>query len=462
MGMTAQNKQVQLDQYIGQLPSHMAERLAKALEVERLIGRSDLPHDELLQALRPQLREAPKPARAPNPQRYFCLPFQDLLVNEVPVAKQKGRISRASIVPVWNWLQNDLIPERHKVLCENIRAAAEADRRAELHVHLAELWTTLSAAIRSALGQEGGRAAAIARLGSEIAADDAAEMALLTSAGGDLLKLLEHLPRPLKTLGQNEIQILRNAYDHMTRTQPDLAPYIAVIAMSRLERRWEALHLAAVIAHTSNDAVIANTDMGIVGDLLFSDLDRHAQTITCARPPNFDPDALLPALGAFAELSAGMVKELGIRRDGKWGQHLTRLRATVSQTMETLLDRAPKEIQAALPARGAYTKGTRPFDLGRAPDAERVERAMRYARVIGGARPHAAAAAFHAKLTNTRDQIGGVLRNTAEELLRDLRAPQVGAHASEHVTVLLGLCSFILGEEETGLYRRRARASGRL
>jgi hypothetical protein len=458
MGMTAQDKQVQLDRYIGQLPNHVAERLAKALEVDRLIGRSDLPHEELLQALRPQLREAPRP-RAPNPQRFFCRPFEDLLVNEAPAVKQKGRISRASIVPVWSWLENDLMPDRHKVLCENIRRAAAAERHDELQVWVAEFWAQASAAIRSALGSEGGRATAIARLGSEIAADDAAEMALMVAAGSDLAKLLDGLPRPLKTLGQHEIQVLRNAYDHMTRTQPDVAPYIAVIAMSRLERRWEALHLAAVIAHTSNDAVIANTDMGIVGDLLFSDLDRFAQIITAARPPNFDPDTLLHALGAFAELSAGVVKELGIRRDGKWGQQLTKLRAAVSQTMETLLGRAPKEINAALPSsRAVYARGAKPLELGRPPDPDKVTRALRYARVIAQARPHAAAAAFQAKLTNTRDQVGGVLRSTAEEMLPALRAPEPGAHASEHLAVLLDLCTFVLGEAETNLYRRRARA----
>ena len=457
------DRQVQLDRFIGQLPSHVAERLAKALEVDRLIGGSDLPHAELLQALRPQLREAPKPARPPNPQRYFCRPFEDLLVNTVPVTKQKGRISRASIVPVWNWLANDLLPEKHKVLCESLLNALVAGEHAQVQHTIAELWRSAATAIRFALETPDRKAIAIRKLGSAVVADDAAEMALLVSAGSDLVRLLEDLPLTLKTLGQKEIAILRGAYDHMNKTQPDLAPYIAVIAMSRLERPSEALHLAGIFAHASNDAMVSNTDVGIVGDLLFSDLDRYTETILAARPPDFDPEKLLPALASFAELSAGMVKELGIRRDGKWGQHLAKSRAAVSQAMEALLVRAPKDINAALPSSrlGAYAKGPRPLELSRPPDPERLAKALRYARIIGQARPYAAAAAFHAKLTDIRQEIGGVLRTTVEELLRDLRAPSPGAYAGEHVAAVLDLCAFILGEEETDLYRRRARATAR-
>src|SRR5688500_17326512 len=105
------DRQVQLDRLIGQLPSHLAERRAKAVEVDPMIGGTDLPHVELLQALRRQLREAAKQQRPPDPQRYFCRPFEDLLVDTLPAAKQKGRISCASVLPVWNWLAGDLIPQ---------------------------------------------------------------------------------------------------------------------------------------------------------------------------------------------------------------------------------------------------------------------------------------------------------------------------------------------------------------
>jgi hypothetical protein len=408
---------------------------------------------------KPQLHAAPNTLRVgASPQRAFCQPFEDLLVDLVPAMKQKGRISRASIAPVWRWLENDLIPSRHKAFCEEIARAMHSGQSALLQAKRTELWGLAAAAIRAALATPEKKSAARAKLGSAIAADDALEMALLVSAGTDLLVLLQDLPRPIKSLGPREIAILRGAYDQLIKRQPDLAPYVAVIAMARLERPWEALHLAAIIARASNDAVISNTDMGIVGELLFSDLDRHAAVIAAARPVHFDPDTLLPALAAFADLSAGMVKELGIRRDGKWGQHLTKARATVSAAMENLLARAPKEIAAALPASrpGGHAKG---LDLSHPPVAERLVRAERYARIVGGAQPYASAAAFNAKLGGVRTDGTAVLRRVAEELLRELRSAPPGPYAGLHLTALLDIASPILGEEETLLLRRRARAA---
>ena len=99
-GLTA-DKQVLLSGFLGQLPDHVAARLAKAVEVDRLIGGTELPHEEILRALRPQLREVPQPQRVATPQRLFCRPFEDLLVEPERSFKQKGRIARSSISPVW-------------------------------------------------------------------------------------------------------------------------------------------------------------------------------------------------------------------------------------------------------------------------------------------------------------------------------------------------------------------------
>ena len=74
------DKQVLLSGFLGQLPEHIAARLAKAVEVDRLVGGTGLPHEEILRALRPQLRHAPVPQRLPTPLRLFCRPFEDILV----------------------------------------------------------------------------------------------------------------------------------------------------------------------------------------------------------------------------------------------------------------------------------------------------------------------------------------------------------------------------------------------
>jgi hypothetical protein len=129
--------------------------------------------------------------------------------------------------------------------------------------------------------------------------------------------------------------------------------------------------------------------------------------------------------------------------------------------MEDLLERAPKEILGALPAIkiGGFGKGQKPLDLTRPPDASRVARALRYAKLAMRARPYAAAGAFSARLNETLDEISAALRAAAEDILRELRAatPDARLAVEQHFATVLALCAQVLGETETNFLRRRAR-----
>src|SRR5262249_12264159 len=152
-------------------------------EVDRLIGGSDLPHEEILRALRPQLRTVPDKARTQTPQRFFCRPFEDILVPPDRPAKQKGRISRSTIEPVWNWLAIELMATRHGEITDSLRAAILNDREAEKEERSAELWEECSVRLKAELVTEKQRAFAAKKLGGVAAVEDAAEMALLLGAG---------------------------------------------------------------------------------------------------------------------------------------------------------------------------------------------------------------------------------------------------------------------------------------
>jgi hypothetical protein len=459
--MLTADKQLLLSGLLGRLPEPVAARLAKAVEVDRLIGGTGLPHEEILAALRPQLRNVPAPHRTETPERLFCRPFEDLLVSPERKVKQKGRIARSSIEPVWMWLQNELMPGRHHELTEALRAAVMQGREDEIESKLTLFWREASAALLSALSDETQKGAAGRMLGGIAVAEDAYDIALLLSNAREVIELQKHLPKPVLSLTEEHILFVRHTFDRLSESNPDLAPYIPLVVMGRLERPWEALRLTAAVSRKSDDTVIANTDMGAIGELLFGDLDAYAKKIQAMRPLDFDAEQLLSSLASFSELSSGMVRELGIRRDGKWGQRLGKDRATVSTMMENLLERAPKEIMAALPAAkvGAFSKGPKPLDVGRAPDPERVARAMRYAYLMVHSRPFAVAAAFNAKLKEAWDEAANTLRAYNEDILREVRAAPADKReiVDQHFSNTLEICKLILGEEEAEFLRRRSK-----
>ena len=459
--MLSADKQLLLSGFLGQLPEHVAARLAKAVEVDRLIGGIGLPHEEILRALRPQLRQTPQRTRLPTPQRFFCRPFEDILVGPGRSVKQKGRIARDSIEAVWHWLAHELMPQRHRELTDAIRDAILYSRDNEIEEKAAELWTESAAALKPALASEKKKLIAAKKLGGMAAAEDAAEIALLLGGAREVAIFQKRLPKPIVNLTEEDIVFLRDAFDRLSEGDPDLAPYVPLVVMGRLERPWEALRLTSALSRKSTDTLISNTDLGVVGELLFSDLDNYVKKIQTVRPSELDPAALLANLAGFTELSSGIVKELGIRRDGKWGQRLSKDRGAVAQVLEDLVERAPKEILAALPTvkMGGFGKSPRPIDLTRPPDPQRVEKAMRYANLIVHSRPFAVAAAFSAKLNEVLDETVDALRTHSEDILREFRSPvpETRANLDAHLAVILALCALVLGEEETDLLRRRAR-----
>jgi hypothetical protein len=455
------DKHLQLSGFLGQLPETVAARLAKAVEVDRLIGGTDLPHEEILAALRPQLKATPAPQRTETPLRLFCRPFEDLLVASDRKIKQKGRIARSSIDPVQSWLDNELMPGRYAELIEALRAAIMQNSSAEIENVLTLVWRETSVALRQALSDEAQKIAASRMLGGIAVAEDAYDMALLLADAREVYELQKRLHKPVLALTEEHITFIRHTFDRLSDTNPDLAPYIPLVVMGRLERPWEALRLTGAVSRKIVDTVIANTDMGVVGELLFSDLDMYTNRIQTVRPLDFDSQQLLSNLAAFSELSSGIVKELGIRRDGKWGQRLGKDRSAVSAVMEGLLERAPKEILAGLPAVkvGAFSKGPKPLDIGRAPDPDRVARAMRYAHLMVHSRPFAVAAAFSAKLKEAWDETAGALRSYNEDILRELRAasPDKRVTVEQHFSNALAICKLVLGDDEADFLRRRSK-----
>jgi hypothetical protein len=455
------DKQQLLNGFLCKLPEPVASRLAKAVEVDRLTGGQGLPHEVILGALRPQLRQAAQHTRMPTPQRFFCQPFEDLLIARQRNAKQKGRIARSSIEPVWNWLANELMPTRHRELTESIRDAILYSRLSDVEQRAAELWNESAAALKSALADEKKMTAAAKKLGGVAAAEDAAEIALILRGAREIEKLQNRLPKPILSLTDVDVAFLRDAYDGLTASDPDLAPYVPLVVLGRLERPWEVLRVVAALTRKHTDTLISATDLAVVGDLLFSDLDLYVKKIQSVRPADFESEAVLHDLASFAELASGMVKELGFRRDGKWGQSLAKDRAAVAEIMEGLLEKAPREILAALPLSRASVsgKGPRPLDLSRPHDPERTANAKRYAHLMVHCRPFADFTAFSAKLKEAFDETANALRTHGEEMVREYRAAsaETRANLDVHFEPMLELCVLVLGEEETALIRRRAR-----
>jgi hypothetical protein len=461
--MIADSKARQLQALLGALPAPVAARLAKAIEIDRLNEGRALPHELILDGLRPVLRRVGDTSRTPTPLRLFCRPFEDLLSLQPRKEKQKGRIARSTIPLLWNWLAQTLAPDDVTSFAIKVKSAV-LGMSSETALDQAEMfWTLAAQAVLTALDSERGRKSARAILQDEAGVEDAREIALLLSIGKEILVLQETLPRPLPSLTDEYVWKLRDIYDRVVQSVPDAAPYIAVVAMHRLERPWEALKLPLMISRQTQDTLISSTDMGMVGEILFGDIESYATAIRSAKPQMFDADDLITNLAGFTALSTGMVKAIEMRRDGKWGQRLMKDRMAVAEVMESFMERAAKEILAALPTlkAGSYAGGPRVPDLSHGVDPEKSSRALSYARLITGCRAFAAPASFGASNKDAIDEVCVAVKSYNEDLLKELRAAEGDKriHAEQFFSLAVEIVSQLFSGDEAEILRRRGRAA---
>ncbi|HUJ48070.1 MAG TPA: hypothetical protein VLV55_13130 [Rhizomicrobium sp.] len=461
--MPAKEKSDLLRSFLGSLPESIANRLARAIEVDRLNNGSVLPHDLILEGLRPALRKAQPKERTANPIRAFCRPFEDLLIDETPREKLKGRIPRDSVTPVWNWLAQTLMPNELNAYSIAVKMAVLGGKTDELRTKTADFWRMASQAIQTKLNNESGRKAARLALGGNAVIDDACEMAVMMSVGAEVCELQDRLPAEIPAMNDDILHAFRDVYDRVVAAVPDAAAYLPLVVMSRLDHPWEALRLPLTITRTTQETLLAATDMGLVGEILFGIIEQHGAAIRAARPNQFNANDLIGNLEGFTTLTSGMVKEVELRRDGAWGQRIIKDRAAVAEVMDGFMERASKEIMAALPTQktGSYSGGPRVPDFSKPADPERSDRALSYARLIAGCRRLAAAASFAASLKKADDEIGTELETYNDGLVREMRAAagEARLHGEQYFAVATELTATLFSAEEGEFLRRRGHAA---
>jgi hypothetical protein len=464
--MQLPTREHELKRLLATLPADKALTLAAAVERGRLAGDRSLPVDMILDGLRPTLRRV-QARRVPTAQRLFCEPFADFLVDDPREYKQPGRIARSTVRAMWRWLKDMLRVGLAEMETQVSRAVFARDMRLQAEVTQrmhAEILNVLRSALDRAVQGSTERRVLAAKIGSEEALADLEEIVSLLTGSNDLAPLRGLLPRRIDTLTDQHTAFVRDVYDQLTARKSELSPYVGLLVLARLKRPWEALRLASIASRRTNGALFSVSDMGIVGDVLLADMENLALDIASVRPDSIDPDVLLTKLDRFVQMSGGLVREIGVKREGKWGQRLIKIRQLASDAMDSLIVRAPREITAALPVQrlGAFGgRGPRRPDLSRDPDPTRVERALVWGRLLAGSTPYAGGGAFYAAHKDAFEEVSQYLRMYADSMMGELKSlefekrPRAQAFQM-HAEALSGV---ILGMEEAEQIRRRAAAA---
>lgn len=150
-------------------------------------------------------------------------------------------------------------------------------------------------------------------------------------------------------------------------------------------------------------------------------------------------------------------------RSGRWGQRLMKDRAAVGAVMDGFMERAPKEIIAAMPTQKAsFSGGPRVPDFSRPVDADRTGRAIRYAKVLAGTKILSAPGSFGAKHQKAMDDVTVFLRSYSEDVLKELRTAEGPRRevVEQQFALVLELTVTLFEPSEAEFLRRRGKAAG--
>ena len=334
--MTSQVALDRIQGYLRQLTPQERSRLL--LEMERLqqCGEGIDGIDEILQALRTEIRGAGQAAeRVSNPSRFFFEALQPVLVDWSPERANRGQISRGSLTAIWEWINQFLLPTmareyakkvEHLNASNDIRGAQRA--AAEFQVKVVKSLENMLAS-NDALTQA--RANFARYTSSPATIGDLTKMITVLRTQEALATFVAGLPERIKTFDGEVLDKTRKQLDALRKKHAEALPFALAILTQRLKAPWQLMRLATKAAASKDVADVAATPYALAVDMVLDHLNDRRAALCQAMRINKVPIARDILTGIYDIEYAFRVRLDGLA-GSDWGKRLESLMEAVAST----------------------------------------------------------------------------------------------------------------------------------
>ncbi len=340
-----------LRQYLRDLKPEARTLLIRGLERSLVRGEDVEGGDLVLQELRKTLRETRETApRYGNAARLFFQPIEPFLVDDSGERNHPGRISRASLDPLWTWIKRDLLPEEAQTYSDQVVLALQADKALDAEFLAHGFQDRVSVAIAAAFAEaEGDRAVRrlIAQIGTPRAQDDAACLMHVLKSRDALATLAGHLPGLIADLSDARLDEARALVDLMSERVRDVFPYALVTVMNRLATPWQLIRLATKAAGSDSVKRVAATPHALAVTIVLAELGRLARELRTELKSS-SRVAVAALLKIIHDTARGLRTELDMPADSAWGRELAELRGQISEVLKSEIEAMPGRVRRLL------------------------------------------------------------------------------------------------------------------
>ena len=446
-----------LREYLQDLSREARAMLIAELERAMLRGEGDADNELVLEELRRVIRGESRPApRIGNAARWFFMPVEPFLIDGPTDHKRLGRLARASLDSIWQWIGRDLMPAEAKALSADIDRALAAQDRPKADQLVGALQDRAVARMTEAVAaldaNEKARRRLAVQVGTPRAVDDVTILARILVIRERLADLAHRLPDHIRAFEQDQVDEVKGIFESAKKTlqkersqRKDLTLFGLVLVFNRLATPWQLLRIATRTAESDDVARIAATPYAAAVDIVLNDLERMVGDLRAELKEGRPVASLLKTMH---DAVRGLRTEMELSVDSPWSRQLAAIRSAVSNLLTAEMETTTGRVQRLLRPRPANE--IVPGSLLDALDVHDVEARV---ELVGVCRHYAGELAVSEVTLRTYSELALYLETGTKILLDALR------HAGDaerpfrqsQLDAAVHFCRSIMGADYAGL-----------
>jgi hypothetical protein len=436
-----------LREYLAQLPEQSQMLLMR--EYERAIERGEdvKVANFVLDQLRGVVRgheDAVRP-RVEDPTRLVFKFIEPFLVEGVG-AVRPGQIRRASLLPIWQWLERDA-PDAVREF-EVVVTASPEPSTSDVERAIKKFQQAAAAAIATVTSGNRGTA----RIGPTHAVEDLPALGAVLKVREQLDAFTGKLPSVLRTFGDSQIASINSALNVPSLVTPQVLPFALSLIMQRLAAPWQIIRLALKIAASDDEIRVAATSYGVAVTMALADLTRVAAELR-SDIKRGKLDSAPEHLKIAHDGVRGLRTELDMRNDSTWGRQMAAIRVEISSTLQSEIESVPGRVRRLLRQRP-----DKEITATAHIDPAEVEEVVALINFVAVCRTYASELAINEVTLRTYSDLQQYVEKSTESLVQTLRAgdPRVRPYRQMQAKAAIRFCQVLFGQEYASLMTRAA------
>ena len=446
-----------LRQYLSELKPEARALLAAELERALLRGEEPPGAALILEQLRVDARNVGRKLPRPgNPQRLFFAPLEPFLVDDAPERKHRGRVARASLDPLWNWVCRDLAPQDARTYVEQVTILIGANEKKGAEQVARAFQDLIESHMREALiglkGDDKAQRRIEFRIGVPNAIEHLREVAAILRIRDALGVLASRLPLSISNLADEQLENIRSLLESPVGRHRDVFLHALLMVMSRLGSPWQLIRLAIAAAGTDVAARVAETPYAAAVDIVLSDVERMIAQLRESLKIR-SHDAVAGILKDIHDAARTLRTEMDLSGDSAWARQLGALRAEVARVLQAEIDNLPGQLRRVLRPRTA--KEVRPDSVLDAGEVEEIEAKLELAATC---RNYASELAISEASRRIQSDLQNYFDTGTQPLLDRLRAspPAERSFRQSQLDAAVRFCGKLFGADYAGTLAKAA------